>query len=214
VGRGFESRPLRLTRNEIADLVWFTPRDADGEAFAAAVALAGARLRDADGLRACWQARPELVVCCRGSSGVVGVCFASTEQKDDEVGLRGIAVEAAWAGRGIGSRLLERFEAAARRSGYARIGLGSAHGYVERFYLAHGYEQTEFMVTMPPGVPWPPGTDSLPVLRPRSVDGRAVFNVPARGFVSDAREELQRRLGAADVICILYKTLTPRARAR
>jgi GNAT superfamily N-acetyltransferase len=200
------------TRNEsVADLVWFTPEDAKANAFAAAVALAEERLGDADGLRACWHARPELVVCCRGSSGVIGVCFASTEEKVDEVGLRGIAVDAAWAGRGIGSRLLERFEVAVRREGYTRIGLGSAHGYVERFYLAHGYEQTELMVTMPPGVPWPPGTDDLPVLRPRSIDCCAVFNVPARGFVPNAAEELRRRLGAADVICIFYKTLTPGA---
>jgi GNAT superfamily N-acetyltransferase len=198
------------TRDEsVSGLLWFTPEDADAEAFAATVALAGDRLGDADGLRACWQARPELVVGCRGTSAVIGVCFASTEQRADEVGLRGVAVATPRAGRGIGGKLLERFEDAVRRSGYGRIGLGSAHGYVERFYLTHGYEQTELMVTMPPGVPRPPGTDDLPVLRPRSIDGCAVFNVPARGYVPNAAEELRRLLGAADVICIFYKTITP-----
>jgi GNAT superfamily N-acetyltransferase len=109
----------------VSDLVWFTPDDADARDFAAAVGLARERLGDGDGLCACWQARPELVVCCRGSSGVIGACFAWTQQKADEVGLRGIAVDGAQAGRGIGSQLLERFEAAVstRRSRRTQVNI-------------------------------------------------------------------------------------------
>jgi GNAT superfamily N-acetyltransferase len=160
-------------------------------------------------MRECWERHPELVVCCRESATVIGVCFGAPSARDgDEAELRGIAVAAARAGRGIGSALLERFEAAVGRAGYARIGVGSAPGYVERFYLRHGYELGEFMVRMPPGVE-APETAGLTILRRRAIDGCVGFNVAAASYTPEAANELKRRLGAADVICIFYKALTP-----
>jgi predicted N-acetyltransferase YhbS len=192
----------------MGQLVWFAP--ADGEAYMHdALALAANRLGESDGLRECWERHPELVVCCRESSAVVGVCFGAPSVKGGgEAELRGIAVAAARGGRGIGPVLLERFEAAVGRAGYARIGVGSAPGYVERFYLCHGYELGEFMVRMPPGVE-APETAELTILRRRAVDGYVAFNLAAAGYTPEATSELKRRLGAAEVICIFYKALAP-----
>jgi GNAT superfamily N-acetyltransferase len=192
----------------IGQFVWFTP--ADGEAYMHdALSLAANRLGDSQGLRKCWERHPALVVCCRESAAVIGICFGAPSAKGaGEAELRGIAVAAARVGRGIGSVLLELFEAAAARAGYARVGVGSAPGYVERFYLSHGYELGEFMVRMPPGVE-PPQTAELTILRRRMIDGCVAFNLAAAGHTPEATSELKRRLGAAEVISIFYKALSP-----
>jgi hypothetical protein len=64
------------------------------------------------------------------------------------------------------------------------------------------------MVRMPPGVE-APQTAGLTILRRRVIDGCVAFNLAAAGYTPEAASELKRRLGAAEIISIFYKALTP-----
>jgi GNAT superfamily N-acetyltransferase len=76
---------------------------------------------------------------------VVGVCFGETRD-GDSVTLAGIAVEASRWRLGIGTALLAAFEGASVRVRARRITVGSAEGFVERFYENKGYHPIEYVV--------------------------------------------------------------------
>ena len=59
--------------------------------------------------------------------------------------LQGIAVRETVYGQGYGSRMLGFFEQQVKHAGYEAVSLGSAGGYVDRFYLKNGYEPIEFV---------------------------------------------------------------------
>ena len=66
--------------------------------------------------------------------------------------VRAMFVRADWTRRGLGRRILEECEAAARREGFRRLSLGATLPGVP-LYLAYGFEALdEFEVTMPDGV--------------------------------------------------------------
>lgn len=89
----------------------------------------------------CYQAAPQLTFCCEAASEIVGVCFGySSLTGDATVILEGLAVTAAWRGRGVGVRMLAYFEDTARETGYACVQLGTVEGAVSQFYLRRGYQ--------------------------------------------------------------------------
>jgi len=61
---------------------------------------------------------------------------------DATVKLSRLGVRERWKGEGVGSRLLERAERAAREAGYAAVWLTTPdeHPFLPEFYHAHGYE--------------------------------------------------------------------------
>ena len=81
---------------------------------------------------------------------MVGVCYGwpRSEQvdNDDSFTLDGIALIEPYNKYGRGSRLLSFFEDAVRKIGYERASVGSAGGYVERYYLKNGFKPIEFKV--------------------------------------------------------------------
>jgi len=81
---------------------------------------------------------------------LVGICYGwpRSEQvtDDDSFTLDGIAIAEPYNGHGRGGRLLAFFEDAAGTLGYDRVSVGSAGGYVERFYLKNGFRPIEFKV--------------------------------------------------------------------
>ncbi|MBQ6174478.1 MAG: GNAT family N-acetyltransferase [Clostridia bacterium] len=62
----------------------------------------------------------------------------------EEFCLDGIAVQAPFQRRGIGTGLLRAFERAAAGYGARLVSLGSAEGGAERFYLENGYRPVRF----------------------------------------------------------------------
>ena len=70
----------------------------------------------------------ELVGCCYGKGG-----------DDGYFSLEGIAIVHPHHAQGRGGKLIAFFENCVSKLGYTRIDLGSADGYVERFYLKNGY---------------------------------------------------------------------------
>lgn len=81
------------------------------------------------------------VLMCGGT--VIGVAFGWPRNldaaKEEGFTLDGIAVEEAYQKRRYGARLLSAFERAAAEYGYNYISVGSAGGYVEKFYMENGY---------------------------------------------------------------------------
>ncbi len=71
------------------------------------------------------------------------------EKNRDDLVLEGIAVlDSCWRS-GIGTRMLESLEEEARKKGKKSVSVGSAEGWVEKFYLANGYKPTELVVLGP-----------------------------------------------------------------
>lgn len=77
---------------------------------------------------------------------LVGYCLGVTGHEEGGVELKGIAVTESSRRQGIGSLLLAQFESNAAELGIDHIGLGSAGGYVDEFYIENGYEPERILV--------------------------------------------------------------------
>ena len=87
-------------------------------------------------------------VCYRGDK-LIGFCWGFPRKR--LVILSGISIDAKHAGKGLGSRLLKDWEKRIKKQfGKTRISLGSASGYVERFYLKNGYKPVSVHVKLKP----------------------------------------------------------------
>lgn len=81
---------------------------------------------------------------------VIGVAFGWHRKlqvsEDDSFVLNGIAVRHDRQKNGYGKHLLHAFEQSAKEYGAPAVSLGSAGGYVEKFYIDCGYTPTEYKV--------------------------------------------------------------------
>jgi len=81
---------------------------------------------------------------------VIGVAFGwhrkLTVPEDVSFVLNGIAVHHDKQQNGYGKQLLQAFEQAAKEYGAPTVSLGSAGGYVERFYIDCGYTPAEYKI--------------------------------------------------------------------
>lgn len=81
---------------------------------------------------------------------VIGVCFGWGRRldvpEDPSFVLDGIAVREDYQKMGCGKRLLGAFEKAAADYGYPTVSVGSAGGYVEKFYIDCGFTPKEYKV--------------------------------------------------------------------
>ena len=91
---------------------------------------------------------PQLFIAIMNDREMIGVAFGwdrKTEHPDDNsFVLDGIAVKSGYMRCGYGRQLLTAFEIAARNYGAPSVSVGSAGGYVEKFYLACGYTPREY----------------------------------------------------------------------
>jgi len=85
---------------------------------------------------------PTTVVGYYHDDELIGVCYGFPT-KDRDFSLDGIAIVWDYMKAGRGGELLALFESQVKALGYTSISLGSADGYVERFYLKNGYTPTE-----------------------------------------------------------------------
>ena len=90
------------------------------------------------------------------AGGVVGIAYGGPARRQPGcLILRGIAVAGAHAQKGRGSLLLYRFEEQARAAGFNTVSVGSAGGYVDRFYAKNGYRCVAYLVDPPAGTDGP-----------------------------------------------------------
>ena len=169
--------------------------------------LARARLSAddaAEAVAAFAERRPLLAAVGDEAGSLIGIAFGVPV--GPEAILQGIAVAQDAAGRGIGSRLLQEFESVCTSAGLGAISLGSADGYVERFYRKNGYRVREYWVRL--------GRDDvdipswLDVRRVRRTLGELTLNVaptPDPALVDKA--EIAAALDAAGISTIFEKDL-------
>lgn len=77
---------------------------------------------------------------------VVGCAFGWPTVRPGEFMLDGITVSYVLWRNGIGSALLSVFEAEAAKREFSLVSLGSAEGFVERFYMKNGYRPTCYKI--------------------------------------------------------------------
>jgi len=92
-------------------------------------------------------------VVCTASHLAIGVCYGCPLREEIHEDahtalLRGIAVIKEHSARGHGTQLLRYFEQQAANAGFHRVTVGSAGGYVERFYTKNGYRPVRFLVQL------------------------------------------------------------------
>lgn len=93
---------------------------------------------------------PKAFIASEYDGEVVGVCFGWARGLDafgdESFVLDGIAVKSDFRKKGYGKILLDAFEKAAAEYGYSLISVGSAGGYVEKFYMNCGFIPKEYKV--------------------------------------------------------------------
>lgn len=93
---------------------------------------------------------PNAFIALERGGEVIGVCFGWGRSldvpTDSSFALDGIAVREEYQKNGYGKILIEAFEKAAAEYGYSLISVGSAGGYVEKFYMDCGFIPKEYKV--------------------------------------------------------------------
>lgn len=93
---------------------------------------------------------PKAFIALAHRGKVIGVCFGWARgldvRGDRSFVLDGIAVTSDFQKNGYGKVLLAAFEKAALGYGYSLISVGSAGGYVEKFYMDCGFIPKEYKV--------------------------------------------------------------------
>lgn len=93
---------------------------------------------------------PEAFIALERDGQVIGVCFGWARgldvHEDKSFVLDGIAVKSDFQKNGYGKILLDAFEKAVSGYGYSLISVGSAGGYVEKFYIDCGFIPKEYKV--------------------------------------------------------------------
>ena len=95
-----------------------------------------------------YNAHPELFRAVYDQNNIVGVCHAA-EHENHLIIIHGIAVEPAYSGKGLGGKLLKEIEIAAKKLGGKTLSVGSAAGYVEKFYIKNGFKPIHFIAIIP-----------------------------------------------------------------
>ena len=88
---------------------------------------------------------PSAVVGYYIGDKMVGVCYG-VEINSENFMLDGIAIVQPYNAKGRGGKLISLFEQNVAALGYKNISLGSADGYVERFYIKNGYTPIELKI--------------------------------------------------------------------
>lgn len=95
---------------------------------------------DSHSLRRCLAVAPGLAICCEVEQTLIATCFGyPLPGHEQTVVLEGLAVVPDWRGRGIGSRLLSKFERICRDLQYISITLGTSEDLSSGFYVPRGY---------------------------------------------------------------------------
>lgn len=105
---------------------------------------------DTEKMRARAALFPKSFIALTRGNEVIGVCFGWARKldahEDNSFVLDGIAVRAEYQKNGYGKLLLKEFQRAAEEYGFQTISVGSAEGYVEKFYIDFGFVPKEYKV--------------------------------------------------------------------
>lgn len=153
------------------------------------------------------EALPELLLGAYHEGEFVGFALG-VRGEDSDIELRGIGVVESHRRNGIASALLGHLEENAAELGFETIGLGSAGGYVDEFYIANGYEPESILVRFDSGtVPAEYRTLGFEIRRERVDAGTRKFYVHVDEFDPGFLETVRDAFDDPEAIHIMTKTL-------
>jgi GNAT superfamily N-acetyltransferase len=126
------------------------------------------------------------------------------------VGVAGIGVRSDRRGEGIGTRLVRRFEEAARRIGTDRISVASAGGRVDEFYIDNGFEPEKILVMNPERGPEEYDATDFDIEWDRNEDGSRKCYVTVTGYDPTVLETARDEFNDDHAIYIMAKKLPTR----
>lgn len=139
-----------------------------------------------------------LVGCCYGQGG-----------SDGYFTLNGIAIVYPYHAQGRGSKLLAFFENCVYKLGYIRIDLGSADGYVERFYLKNGYTPIALKILVE-GDGWKEQQQgyAFPVAEVQTQGEYTKLVLTVRDYAAMNKNEITEHYGGVESFFVFEKNLT------
>lgn len=153
-----------------------------------------------------YREHPELLLGAYDDGDLVGHALGRP-RSEETVELSGISVAPTHRRRGIGSALLSAFEDRAAAQGFRRVELGSAGGYVDEFYLEHGYTPESVLVRLDPDEA-PDGPDrGYEIADERVEDGTLKLYVPVEELGSPSVEAVRRAFDDPEAIYIMAKRI-------
>lgn len=158
-------------------------------------------------LRDWYREQAELFVGAFANGELIGHCLGRP-QSEERVELAGIAVAPAHRRRGIGTALLSAFEDRAAALGFQQIGLGSAGGYVDKFYVENGYSPECVLVRLAPETdPSNYRNTDYEISEERIEDGTKKLYVEAAEVDPTAIEEIRAAFGDSEAVHVMTKEL-------
>lgn len=159
--------------------------------------------------RSQFQQTPSLFLGAYDEADLVGICLGwPTDPTTAELVGMGVAPDRR--DRGIGSRLLERFETEAAALGITKVTLGSAGGDVDRFYMSQGYSPSSILVRVT--------SETLPsdfedlgydIAEERHLeDGSVKLYIPVENYEASDLTRIRERFGDDEAIYIMEKTIS------
>ena len=137
---------------------------------------------------------------------LIGAAYGVASEFNDGFSLDGIAIIHPYNGVGRGGKLLAFFEKRVALLGYASISLGSAGGYVERFYLKNGYRAAELKILVPPGTTWK-NHPAFPVVEVQEQGGYDKLVLAVADYFAMDKQELTRHYGGEESFFVFTKEL-------
>ena len=126
---------------------------------------------------------PKLFVGCFQRGKLIGICWGYVRK--DTVTLNSIAVNYDYWRKGIGSKLLKTFEKQVKKFHKRTISVGSAEGFVEKFYMKNGYKPKLFLVRI----------------------GNRKKYIKTEKYSPKMKEKIKKKYNAREVIYIFEKNL-------
>lgn len=158
-----------------------------------------------------FEAYPELFIGCFISEELIGVAygypyFTVRPKEAHKVLLQGLAIRWDYARAGRGSKLLQFFEDQVVKLGFSVVTLGSAEGYVERFYLKNNYEPVSYRICIRGD--WDnihEQASDYSILQIMREGERTIVYVPPRGGYNLAEKEAVRTFFGADEVNYIFE---------
>lgn len=148
---------------------------------------------------------PELFVAAYDDDELVGYCLGLV-QANDRIELRGIGIQPAYRREGIGTTLVQAFEARVAERSVDRISVDSAGGYVDQFYVKNGYAPSSILVQLDPSeVPSDYDRLGFDVVEERHEDGVTRLYVDVEKVDTGVITEVRAAFGDRDAIYIMEK---------
>jgi GNAT superfamily N-acetyltransferase len=186
------------------ETVKFIPR----EDYAALSAIAAEYLgQDPGVLKEMYDATPSAFTGYYIDDTLVGCCYGKGNDSGS-FSLEGIAVVHPYHAHGRGGKLLAFFEKSVVALGYFHIGLGSAGGYVERFYMKNGYRPTALKILVE-GDCWrqKQAGYAYPVTAVETQGLYTKLVLSASDYANMDKDDIARHYGGVDSFFVFEKSL-------